>query len=123
MIELRLPWPPSNNRMHRRVLVHGRPVTLLSKAGRQYYHAVADAVIEQLTGKPIPNLHAGRLCVSLDVWPPDRRRRDLDNVFKAVLDGCTKAGIWADDEQIDELTIRRGAVTKGGAVMLRAGCL
>lgn len=29
----------------------------------------------------------------------DRRRRDADNVFKAVLDGCNKV-LWDDDMQV-----------------------
>lgn len=119
-LHLSLPWPPSNNRMHRRVMVRGRPVTLLSEQARKYHQAVGDAVIRQTNRCEIPDLHSGRIAVKLDVYPPDRRRRDLDNIFKAVLDGCTKAGVWADDDQIDELCISRLAVAAGGVVVVTA---
>lgn len=34
-------------------------------------------------------------------------RNDVDNVAKAVLDACTRAGLWADDGQVVDLTIRK----------------
>jgi len=33
-------------------------------------------------------------------------RGDLDNFFKAVADALTDAGIYADDRQIEQLTVR-----------------
>lgn len=50
---------------------------------------------------------SARLRVVLILNPPDRRRRDVDNYSKGLLDAFTHAGIWADDEQIDELLIRK----------------
>ena len=32
-----------------------------------------------------------------------RQRIDVDNMMKAVLDGCTRAGIWDDDSQVTAL--------------------
>ena len=46
---------------------------------------------------------------------PDRRRRDIDNVGKALLDALQHAGCFDDDEQIDVLHIERRTVIKGGA--------
>jgi len=37
---------------------------------------------------------------------PDRRRRDLDNLLKSLLDAITHAGIWDDDSQVKHLEIR-----------------
>ena len=45
-----------------------------------------------------------RLAVSL--WFPDRRRRDVDNVAKSVLDGLNGIA-WSDDSQVAELSVSR----------------
>ncbi len=66
-----LPWPPSVNHYWR--AVGGR--IMLSKAGRQYHRDVAAALFGQ--GRLADD---ARLAVRLGVFPPDRRRRDLDNV-------------------------------------------
>ena len=51
--------------------------------------------------------------------PPDRRRRDLDNILKALLDSIVHAGVIEDDSQIDEIQITRGDVVADGAVVVR----
>jgi crossover junction endodeoxyribonuclease RusA len=50
----------------------------------------------------------------MDAFPPDRRRRDLDNLQKPVLDALEHAGIYEDDSQIDLLLTRRRDVVAGG---------
>ena len=57
-----------------------------------------------------------RLRVQLDCYPGDMRKRDLDNLPKSLLDALTYAGVWIDDEQIDDLRIRRMQVEKPGFV-------
>jgi crossover junction endodeoxyribonuclease RusA len=107
-MRLTLPFPPSVNTVWRNL--KGR--TLLSRKGREYRKAVMALVATQNAAAGL----AGRLSVTVDLYPPDRRKRDIDNYGgKALLDALTHAGVWVDDEQIDSLTIRRGPVTKGGA--------
>lgn len=101
-----LPYPPSVNTIWRQF--NGR--TILSKQGREYRAAVAQSI----KAEPMQD----RLHVILDVFPPDNRRRDLDNVCKAVLDACTHAAVWGDDSQIDRLEINRRSASKPGAVCL-----
>lgn len=57
-----------------------------------------------------------RLSVSIYAAPPDNRRRDLDNLPKAVLDALTHAQVWPDDSQLDRLLIERVPVQKGGMI-------
>lgn len=57
--------------------------------------------------------------MSIRLDPPDRRRRDLDNALKGTLDALEKAGVYNDDGQIDKLSIERGEVVKGGALVVR----
>jgi crossover junction endodeoxyribonuclease RusA len=109
MIELTLPWPPSMNHYWRNVA--GK--TLISAEGRSYRKAVADQVLIQRGAK----LLAGRLVVAIIAFVPDKRRRDLDNLLKSVLDSMTHAGVWLDDSQIDDLRITRSNV--GGMIRVQ----
>ncbi|HIA3454329.1 TPA: RusA family crossover junction endodeoxyribonuclease, partial [Escherichia coli] len=57
---------------------------------------------------------SGRLAIKIIAEPPDKRRRDLDNILKAPLDALTHAGLLIDDEQFDEINIVRGQLVPGG---------
>lgn len=83
--------------------VPGRGV-IVSAEGRQYRQDVGVQVLIQRAAKKF----AGRLDVAIYAFPPDKRRRDLDNLLKSCLDALTHAGVWLDDSQIDVLQIRRG---------------
>jgi len=48
-----------------------------------------------------------RLRVVIECFPPDRRRRDLDNLGKSCLDSLQHAKIFVDDNQIDDLRFIR----------------
>ena len=104
-----LPWPPSVNACWR--TVQGR--TMVSKKGRIYKQAATRAVLAAGANKHL----SGRLRVKLTAYPPDRRRRDIDNLNKSVLDSMQVAGVYLDDSQIDELTIIRAEVEKGGVIV------
>jgi crossover junction endodeoxyribonuclease RusA len=109
-ITLTLPWPPSVNRYWR--TFQGRMI--ISAEGRSYRKAVADQVLIQRGAKH----YAGKLRVNIEAFRPDNRRRDLDNLLKAVLDGCTHAGVWEDDGNIVDLRIY-WADTVGGMLKVK----
>lgn len=90
---LTLPFPPSVNTLYRHV---GKNV-VLSKQGREYAESVNDAVAEALeAGQMVPPPpHA----VWLLATPPDRRKRDLDNLPKRLLDLVYRV-FEIDDSQI-----------------------
>ena len=96
-VTLTLPWPPSVNKYWR--TFQGRMI--ISAEGRSYRKAVADQVLIQRGAKH----YTGKLRVQIEAFRPDNRRRDLDNLLKAVLDGCTHAGVWEDDSNIVDLRI------------------
>ena len=108
-----LPWPPSMNHYWRRVGAK----TLISRDGRKFRREVLDTIFELSRQFEMRRLHVtGRLSVEIDAYPPDRRRRDLDNVLKPLLDALQHAGVYDDDSQIDSLKIvRRGL---GGKVIV-----
>jgi crossover junction endodeoxyribonuclease RusA len=97
MIDLVMPWPPSVNRYWR--TFRGRMI--ISAEGRAYRKAVADQVLIQKGAKH----YEKKLRVVIEAWRPDNRRRDLDNLLKAVLDSLTHAGVWEDDALIVDLRI------------------
>ena len=97
MIEITLPWPPTVNTYWRNF--NGR--TIISAKGREYRKAVADQVLIQRADKQI--YYAVK--VEIECFRPDRRRRDLDNLLKALLDSMTHAGVMQDDALIADLRV------------------
>ena len=97
MIEITLPWPPTVNTYWRSF--NGR--VLISAKGREYRKAVADQVLIQRAAKHIDYA----VKVEIKCYRPDRRRRDLDNLLKALLDSMTHAGVMEDDALIEDLRV------------------
>lgn len=54
----------------------------------------------------------GPLVVKFEVFPPDRRRRDFDNILKTVQDALTKAKLWEDDSLFIDENVREGEPEK-----------
>jgi crossover junction endodeoxyribonuclease RusA len=97
MIEMTLPWPPSVNTYWRNF--DGRMI--ISARGRDYRETVGD----QMTLQKMVKHFKGQLKVEIEAFRPDKRRRDLDNLLKATLDGLAHAGVYEDDSQIVDLRI------------------
>lgn len=62
--------------------------------------------------------YKGPVKVTIHAWPPDRRRRDLDNILKATLDALEHAKIYENDSQVHDLRIRRMTPFKGGKILV-----
>lgn len=97
-LRLVLPYPPSVNTYWRsnRGRVH------IADEGRDYRAAVV-ALCRRCEVSD-----TARLRVQIVTHAADNRRRDLDNVCKALLDALAHAGVYGDDSQIDELRVVRG---------------
>ena len=109
---LNLPYPPSINHYWRRV----GPRTLISREGRTFRRNVCALLGGGGPRKPPAD---GRIALAMDAFPPDRRRRDLDNIAKPVLDVLEHAGVYEDDSQVDMLVTRRREPVRAGKVMIR----
>ncbi len=67
---------------------------------------------------------SAQFAVEISAYFPDLRRRDVDNVMKAVLDAMN-AVVWADDVQVTRATIERRLDTGNPRVevtVVRLGC-
>lgn len=107
MVLVELPYPPSLNSLYL-VNAGGRGVRK-SRAGKDYTKAVQLMCLRQ----PMTD---GIVSVEVDVFPPDRRKRDLDNLLKILLDALTDAALIEDDSKIDRLLVKRRDVIRGGRV-------
>jgi len=112
MIEFYIPYPPSINNYY----VRTKYGTMIGKAGKDYRARVIESIQEQLG--PF-NVLCGRLSISMVLFPPDNRKRDLDNTQKALLDAITHAGVYKDDSQLDQLYLYRGQVVLSGKVYVQ----
>jgi len=112
MIEFYLPYPPSINNYY----VRTKYGTMIGKAGKAYRERIIESVQEQLG--PLDPL-AGQLNLTIVLFPPDNRWRDIDNTQKALLDAITHSGVWADDRQVDQLFVYRGERVVGGKIYVQ----
>jgi crossover junction endodeoxyribonuclease RusA len=80
------------------------PRTLISREGRTFRTNVC-ALLGG--GGPRKPPAGGRIALAMDAFPPDRRRRDLDNLLKPTLDALQHGGMYEDDSQVDLLVVRR----------------
>lgn len=106
-----LPYPPSANRYYR----HARGFNYISKEGKEYREQVK-AIIDLL------NLNINlkcRLSITVYIAPPDSRRRDIDNIGKALFDAITYSGFWCDDSQVDAMKFVRCRKVKGGQLFIK----
>lgn len=112
-ITLTLPWPPSVNHYYRKV---GRRM-LISRRGRVYREAVG-MIVRELRIKPCDC----ELKIKIDAYPPDRRRRDGDNLLKAVFDSLQHGGLYKDDSQIKDFEFYTKEIDRpNGKIIVRLG--
>ena len=108
---LSLPWPPSVNVYWRNVAGE----VLISRKGREYANSVRAYVLQNYCRSAY---FLRPVSVDIIAYPPNRARRDLDNLPKAILDALTKARVWDDDSLVHDLRIRWGEVRKGGEIRI-----
>lgn len=114
-MKLTLPFPPSVNTYWR--APNSGPLKgrhLISAKGRAYQSAACAAIVDQLRRLPKPSNSPA--AVEILLFPPDARRRDIDNYIKALFDALTHAGVWEDDSQVKRMLVEWGPQVAGGRV-------
>lgn len=115
LLRFEIPYPPSINHYYLRTPTG----VIIGMKGRKYrrdvgyvLHPYRNACSEGL-----------RLTVTINVFPPDNRKRDIDNILKCSLDAMQYAKVFYDDNQIDFLTvIRRNTVNDGKLAVWISEC-
>lgn len=141
-MRLKLPFPPPVNNLYADVIVprkkatipnfiaslrvHGwspkhlaqfiMPRRVKTSRARKYAEECAAAILPQIGIDHVP--YSGRVVVELIVHPPDRRKRDMDGVPKALFDVFTTAAVWVDDSQVRRFSVEVGHVVRGGLVVV-----
>ena len=107
-----LSWPPSTNAIWRSY--NGR--NILSKEARAWREAAYIELVEQ-AATPVH----GPVEVWIELCSPTRRKFDLDNRVKAVLDLISRAGIIDDDNNtvLQKLTVSCGKGFVGARLTIK----
>jgi crossover junction endodeoxyribonuclease RusA len=107
-VRLTLPWPDTrlspNSRVHRTI----KAAAVMVARNDAYY-------ITKEADQPLPD---GDLQMTVVWYPPDKRKRDDDNVLaslKPYRDGIFRA-YDADDSRVKRTIIERGWIVKNGAI-------
>jgi crossover junction endodeoxyribonuclease RusA len=125
-ITLILPYPPSVNN-YKKV---GRIVR--TKSGKTYqqrvnthqtsgyYYDVYMLSKSQMTTEWGKSAHSATISydVRVTLHPPDKKRRDIDNVLKVLLDSLVHAKIIFDDSQITRLFVEKLYTLNQGKVFV-----
>jgi crossover junction endodeoxyribonuclease RusA len=90
----------------------------LSKEAREFHQRAKTAWLLERFATGVRTLGDVPVKVRIVVHPPDRRRRDLDNVLKAILDSLEKSDVIEDDRQVRRLLVEFGQTVKGGKVVV-----
>lgn len=110
-VVLVLPWPPTINNYYK---VARSGVKYLHKNVREYRLKVDEDIQEQAPGLCIDT----PIFMEVYLYPPDSRKRDLDNYMKGLLDALVNTNLLADDSLIDQLFVYRGEVVSDGKVII-----
>ena len=89
-----MPYPPTVNTYWAR----SKYGVILTKKGRDYRETAIQVIEAQKVETFIHPVH-----ISINLYPPDNRKRDLDNTLKAMFDAIQHAGVVIDDNQFKQL--------------------
>lgn len=110
-----MPWPPTVNHYHQPARM-GRGVRIIKGQKAKQYAKYCEKWLHDLglENEKIPE--DVNLSMRLVLHPPTLARYDVDNRTKGIMDALSNSNFYADDSQIQKLTIEKGEKIKGGLV-------
>lgn len=109
ILRFSMPYPPSINHYY----IH-TPTGVKLGAKGQSYRRDAVYILHKFRGY----CKDKKIAVTINVYPPDKRKRDIDNILKCLLDAMEYANVYDNDNQIDMLTVIRRQIVPDGAVQI-----
>ena len=106
----RLTKTPSGKIYQKRI---NSPVT--KRFFQEVWHRIRD--LKASTG--FPGFAGATISVEVYVYPPDKRKRDLDGILKVLLDAMQWGGLYDDDYQIARLFVERCDIIREGQIVVR----
>jgi crossover junction endodeoxyribonuclease RusA len=86
---------------------------VVSKKGQAFRSAVCLTLMRARV-RPLE----GPLLMKIRLYPPDKRKRDIDNIQKPLLDALEKGGAFYNDCQIKLLTTMMCEPVRGGKTVV-----
>ena len=93
--------PPTTNNLYLNVYRKGR---IISPAYRVWQNETIPSVGKGMPDKPIED----KFGIQYYIMRPDRRKRDIANMEKALTDSLVKHGVIKDDSQMEVLHMQWG---------------
>ena len=120
VLTVRLPWPPSVNRYYRCLCRFVAKLRIYRGQPTLSRHALSfrDEAAYELMAHSGRFAAEARLSLAIEAYPPDKRRRDLDNTLKASCDAFEMCKVMVNDAQIDKIVIIRCPIVKGGEMVV-----
>lgn len=105
MYTIELSWPPSVNQYWEHVYnAKLRRVQVFPSKAALSFKVQTAALVRK---KGAPPRFQNAIQIEIDAYPPDRRKRDSDNILKATFDALTYSNVWRDDYQVVDFRVRR----------------
>ena len=109
-VKFELEYPPSVNHYY----VRTKKGMAIGKPGR-LYRKTSIVNLRQHQNHFTKNQ---RLAIVINVFPPDKRKRDLDNLLKCCLDSIQYSLVFPHDNQLDLITVIRREPVEGGKLSI-----
>lgn len=113
--QFEMPWPPTVNHYHQPVRM-GKGVRIIKGQEAKQYAKDCEKWLRDLglENEKIPE--DKKLSMKLILHPPTLRKYDVDNRTKGIMDALSNSNFYADDSQVERLTIEKGEKVKDGMV-------